>query len=169
LQENGMTRLALKDDQTTTGGRVMGGSSDSYAEDGRPFALDGDKATCGNCKGLWPILGSAHDWMDQGRSMVKDLDPVHCPCGKNRVFASGNSPFDYETGGSREPAHPITSTDIYDQQFRLRDVDGQPLANVQYRITTESGEIFTGTTDAAGKTQRIVTPQSSNLQLHADI
>lgn len=95
-----MPRLALKEDHTTTGGRVLGGSSDFYAEDGRPFALDGDKATCGNCKGLWPILGSAHDWMDKDCSMVKDLDPVHCPCGKNRVFASGSSPFDYETGGS---------------------------------------------------------------------
>lgn len=146
-----MTRLALKEDHTTTGGRVLGGSSDFYAEDGRPFALDGDKATCGNCQGLWPILGSAHDWMDDGRSMVKDLDPVHCPCGKNRVFASGSSPFDYEAGGI-EAVSPMRSSDSAKHicWICVRDTEtGKPLRNRDY-VAEIAGAKQTGKTDAEG-------------------
>jgi uncharacterized Zn-binding protein involved in type VI secretion len=149
-----MTRLALKEDHTTTGGRVLGGSADQYAEDGRPFALDGDKATCGNCKGLWPILGSAHDWMDQGRSMVKDLDPVHCPCGQNRVFASGNSPFDYETGGSSEPIQQSAPKQTYDEQVKVRASRGS-LEGYPYLIEQADGQTICGRVDSSGLLPRI--------------
>lgn len=149
-----MTRLALKEDHTTTGGRVLGGSADQYAEDGRPFALDGDGATCGNCKGVWPILGSARDWMDQGRSMVKDLDPVHCPCGKNRVFASGNSPFDYETGGSSESVQPSTPKEIYDEQVEAH-ASRVPVEGYPYLIEQADGQTFCGRVDSSGRLPRI--------------
>jgi hypothetical protein len=161
-----MTRLALKEDHTSTGGRVMGGSSDFYAEDGRPFALDGDKATCGNCKGLWPILGSAHDWMDEGRSMVKDLDPVHCPCGKNRVFASANSPFDYSTGDTSEPAQSGTPIQTYDQQFTLKDADDNALADTYYTARLPSGELVHGTTDSQGRTARYRTDGVQSIHIY---
>jgi PAAR motif len=160
-----MTRLALKEDHTTTGGRVLGGSADQYAEDGRPFALDGDKATCGNCKGLWPILGSAHDWMDRGRSMVKDLDPVHCPCRKNRVFASGNSPFDYETGGSSEPVQQSTPKQVYDEQFTLQDATGKALPYTYYTVQMPSGELRHGVTDSLGQTERYETEGAQRLMV----
>jgi uncharacterized Zn-binding protein involved in type VI secretion len=151
-----MTRLALKEDHTSTGGRVLGGSSDYYAEDGRPFALDGDKATCGNCKGLWPILGSAHDWMDQGRSMVKDLDPIHCSCGKNRVFASGNSPFDYETGGSSNLIQQSTladTSDELDHYFEIVDAaTGIPVEGMTYKLLSDGVLLVDSESLVAGKT-----------------
>src|SRR5579864_1874467 len=89
-------RLALKDDKTTTGGSILGPSSSWYNEDGRAFALAEDLATCGNCKGSWRVGGTAHNWMDEGQAMVKDLDPVYCPCGKNRVLAER-----HETDGAK--------------------------------------------------------------------
>lgn len=149
-----MTRLALKEDLTSTGGRIMGGSSDFYAEDGRPFALDGDKATCGNCKGLWAVLGSARDCMDDGRSMVKDMDRVHCPCGKNRVFASGDSPFFYSSGDADEPAQSGTPIQTYDEQVKVRasrvSVEGYP-----YLIEQADGQTICGRVDSSGRLPRI--------------
>jgi len=65
------SRLVAKGDMTTTKGRVMGGSSTWYADNGQALALYHDLATCGNCKGLFPILGSARDWMENGKPMVK--------------------------------------------------------------------------------------------------
>lgn len=160
-----MTRLALKEDHTSTGGRVLGGSSNFYAEDGRPLALDGDKATCGNCKGLWPILGSAHDWMDEGRSMVKDLDPVHCPCGKNRVFASGSSPFDYETGGSRELIQQSVPKQTCDEQVEARasrvSVEGYP-----YFIETADGPTSFGRLDEDGHLPRVYTSATDDYKVY---
>jgi hypothetical protein len=171
-----MTRLALKEDHTTTGGRVLGGSSDQYAEDGRPFALDGDKATCGNCKGLWPLLGSAHDWMDQGRPMVKDLDPVHCPCGKNRVFASGNSPFDYETGGSStsmEQSALLQSTladtpDELEHYFEIVDAaSGLPVEGMTYKLLSDGVPLVDNESLTAGKTMALSKSEHPNLSLIA--
>jgi len=148
-----MERLALKDDQTSTGGRVMGASSDFYNEEGRPFACAEDKATCGNCKGLWPIAGNARNWMDEGRGLVKDLAPVYCPCGKNRVFASGTSSFFYsEDSGPVETIQTSIPTETYDQQYTLKDANGQLLANVPYRVRLGSEVIASGITNSQGMT-----------------
>jgi hypothetical protein len=80
--------LVAKGAHTSTGGRVLSGSSTQYDDEGRSLAVDLDYATCGTCGvGPFRIYGSVSDWTDEGRNMVKDLDPVNCPCGKNRVFA----------------------------------------------------------------------------------
>lgn len=77
------------DDRTTTGGRVMG-SSTGYADHGKKLALDGDVATCGNCKGTHRIFGTGKGISDKGRNVVVDGDSVLCPCGKNRVIVGSN-------------------------------------------------------------------------------
>lgn len=129
-----MQRLALKNDKTTTGGSIVGPSSSWYNEDGRAFALAEDLATCGNCKGSWQVGDFARNWMDEGLATVKDLEPVYCPCGKNRVLASGSSPFFYSEGDGNESAQPATSTQTYDEQFTLRDATIEPLAAPYYAI-----------------------------------
>ncbi len=149
-----VTRLALKDDKTTTGGCILGPSSDWYNEDGRAFALAEDLATCGNCKGSWPVGGMAHDVMHKGRSFVKDLAPVYCPCGKNRVFASGSSPFFYSENDEPTSTQSSVASTAYDQQFVLRDGAGKPLANTYYTIASASGDMSHGETDSQGLTER---------------
>ncbi|MGZ2746994.1 PAAR domain-containing protein [Burkholderia stagnalis] len=67
-------RLVVKGCRTTTGGYVVSGSSTQYDEHGNTMARDGDQATCGNCKGLFQIRGSANTWLDGGKAMVKDGD-----------------------------------------------------------------------------------------------
>ena len=78
-------RLVADGDRTTTGGEVIG-RSDFYNEQGRMYARKENHATCGNCKGGWPIYGTASNWMDDGSPYVKDLDRVLCPCGRNFVL-----------------------------------------------------------------------------------
>ncbi|WP_233886685.1 PAAR domain-containing protein [Paraburkholderia flagellata] len=83
-------RLVADYDRTTTGG-VLIGRSNYFNEEGKMYARKESHATCGNCKGGWPIYGTTGDWMDEGFPLAKDMDGVLCPCGKNFVLAAGNS------------------------------------------------------------------------------
>ncbi|CAM2158418.1 PAAR domain-containing protein [Paraburkholderia tropica] len=160
------TRLALKDDRTTTGGSILGPGSDWFNEDGRAFALAEDKATCGNCKGVWPVGGTAHNVMDEGRSFVKNLAPVYCPCGKNRVLASGESPFFYSENDEPLAAQPDALRTTYDEQFALRDANGTPIANANYTVRLPTGELEHGTTDTQGRTARYLTDRADSIHVY---
>jgi hypothetical protein len=77
-------------DPTTTSGFVMAYSSTIH-DDGKKVALSGDEATCGNCKGVFKILGTGQGMFEKSRGVVVDGDQVLCPCKKNRVIV-GNNP-----------------------------------------------------------------------------
>ncbi|MFP3663349.1 PAAR domain-containing protein, partial [Burkholderia sp. SIMBA_043] len=54
-----MRRTAVRDgDPTTTGGFVIAVTSTMF-DNGKHVAIDGDEATCGDCKGTFKIFGSA--------------------------------------------------------------------------------------------------------------
>lgn len=160
-------RLALKGDKTTTGGSILGPSSSWYNEDGRAFALAEDLATCGNCKGSWRVGGTARHWMDEGAAMVKDLDRVYCPCGKNRVLASGSSPFFYSTDNdTAEAAQSTTLPRTHDEQFTLSDAAGNALADTYYTVRLASGELKHGVTDSSGRTDRYETDGSRSIYFY---
>jgi hypothetical protein len=166
MQEN----LVAEGDLTSTGGRVMRATSAQYDED-RPLALDGDFATCGNCKGEWRILGSVSDWTEDGKSMVKNLDRVNCPCGKNRVYARPKAGYWVSDESSLAAGRAIASYAVdrtaYDQSFLLRDQkSGRPLAGVPYRIVTADGASTEHRTDSSGRTVRISGAQADSLTLH---
>src|ERR1700722_5097855 len=76
-------------DATTTRGFVIG-TSTRINDGGKKVALDGDEATCGNCKGLHTIIGTGKGISDKGRRVVVDGDSVLCPCKKNRVIVGSN-------------------------------------------------------------------------------
>ncbi|MBN3812484.1 PAAR domain-containing protein [Paraburkholderia sp. Ac-20347] len=161
------TRLALKDDRITTGGSILGPGSDWFNEGGRAFALAEDKATCGNCKGMWPVGGTAHNVMDEGQSFVKDLAPVYCPCGKNRVLASGDSPFFYsENLESDSQTAAAAIQPPHDEQFTLRDASGAPMGGTYYTVRLSTGEIEHGTTDEQGPTARYATERATSIHLY---
>ncbi|WNC92458.1 PAAR domain-containing protein [Paraburkholderia sp. FT54] len=98
-------RLVADYDRTTTGG-VVTARSNHFNEEGRMYARKENHATCGSCKGGWPIYGTAGDWMDDGLPLVKDLDRVLCPCGKNFVLTASSSIAFYSE--SRESANRKT-------------------------------------------------------------
>jgi uncharacterized Zn-binding protein involved in type VI secretion len=88
--------LIVQGDPTTTRGVVIDGSAFGMTDNGRTFALFGDEATCGNCKGRFKIVGTATGRCYDGRAGVVEGDRVLCPCGKNRVLAGPNRGCFYE-------------------------------------------------------------------------
>ncbi|AXF22377.1 hypothetical protein CUJ89_17545 [Burkholderia pyrrocinia] len=71
-------------------------------------------------------------------------------------------------GGKPGAAHlsPTPSDVAHDEQFTLLDDARRPLANVRYRIVTQTGQSFTGITDAAGRTSRIATDAAASLKIY---
>ncbi|MEM5383209.1 PAAR domain-containing protein [Paraburkholderia phymatum] len=166
-----MERLVKAGDRTTTGGCVMRGTSTQY-EDGQALCRDGDMATCGNCKGAYPIYGTARTWLDEGKPMVLDLDHVGCPCRKNRVLASGRMSLFY--GMDRDVSVTAVSTPnppaapAFDERFVLRDqTTGEPLLGVAYRlVSSRTGAVLaSGVTDSEGATVRLITDAATGLKL----
>lgn len=164
-------RLVAKGDLTTTQGRVLGGSSSWYASNGQTLARRNDLATCGNCKGAFPILGTADTWLDHGLPTVRHLDRVLCPCGKNRVL-SGNHEFLFTSEGAPSssssvtagaPAHSALSG--FNELIVLRDEDGHPIANQRFRIRSADGDVYEGMTTDAGETVRVRTGAAVQLDI----
>lgn len=164
-----MQRIAVAGDQTTTGGHVIRGTSTVFDEKQRPYALKSDLATCGNCKGGFPIYGSANDCLVDGRPMVKHLDRVMCPCGKNFVLASATSTFLFTSGGEAS-----TSADKPEKKgnekaacwFLVRDATtGERLVNQSF-IANVAGIRQAGITDESGYAM-IETNGEQSVSIHA--
>ncbi|WP_175823520.1 PAAR domain-containing protein [Burkholderia sp. BCC0419] len=172
-----MGRRAVRiGDSTTTGGIVISGSSNMFSN-GRTIAVNGDKATCGNCEGTFPIAASAVRVISHERCMALEGDAVLCPCGQNLLMSGSDCTVFYEDDGSRNAATALTALSaftparyapvsrIHDEQYVLREADsGRPLANVGYRIRLSSGKIFTGVTDATGHTQRVTSAYAESIK-----
>ncbi|MBT2789163.1 PAAR domain-containing protein [Paraburkholderia strydomiana] len=165
--------VARDRDVTTTGGRVMALKAMIH-DNGIKLALDGEHATCGNCKGSWPMHGTGDKMRNRGTPVVLDNDPVLCPCGKNRVIAASDAKCfvhkNTNTGRSTvaNPPPGVTQTAPYDEQFTLLDAALRPLADMRYRIVVDGEPVITGTTNASGQTERVTTRSASNLKLQLD-
>ncbi|WP_414443236.1 PAAR domain-containing protein [Burkholderia sp. 22PA0106] len=168
--------LVRHGDQTTTGGFVIALSSTMF-EDGKHIALHGDEATCGNCKGLFKVFGTGDGISENNRVAVIHGDKVLCPCGRNRVIASGDAmcflTLTSEQGSTmnsvmKNSAPVVRSAPVqYDEQFTLTDNAGRKLAGVRYQVCVGPVVIASGITDSRGCTRRISTddPQRLSLQI----
>ncbi|HBQ3013944.1 TPA: type VI secretion system tip protein VgrG [Klebsiella quasipneumoniae subsp. quasipneumoniae] len=54
---------------------------------------------------------------------------------------------------------------FFDEQFRILNDSGKPMANVPYFISSESGETFKGVTDNQGLCKRVFSKESSKLTI----
>ncbi|EMN1925719.1 PAAR domain-containing protein [Burkholderia ambifaria] len=172
-----MSRRAVRNGAPTTTGGIVIATSSTMTNHRKKVALDGDKATCGNCEGTFLIVGGAHRMTNRGRCIALDGDHVLCPCGQNRLIAGSDSTIFYGGGGGHNTAMPFFGNVAYsperyepargthDEQYVLRDAhNGQPLANVRYRIRLSSGKVFTGVTDATGHTQRVSSAYAESIK-----
>jgi hypothetical protein len=159
-------------DPTTTRGVVLAYSSTIH-DHGKKVALSGDEATCGNCEGTFKIFGTGQGMSQKGRCVVVDGDLVLCPCKRNRVIVGSNPGIFLKTNNGSASANVAsdaqsTPSVVHDEQYTLLDDARRPLANVHYRIVTDTGQVFTGVTNAVGQTQRVSTQGSSRLQLQVE-
>jgi uncharacterized Zn-binding protein involved in type VI secretion len=164
-------RLVGKGDRTTTGGYVCGASS-MFLDNDRPMSRKGDIATCGTCEGMFPIFGTCSTWLDEGRPMVKDRDPVLCPCGKNRVLAvssttsfCGNGTDKADTQSPR--AAPSQSSLIYTfNEQVLASVPGASCEGYPYLIETDDGQFSSGRLDGNQRLPRVHTEGPENFVIY---
>ncbi|MBY4867665.1 hypothetical protein DIE14_14385 [Burkholderia sp. Bp9017] len=112
------------------------------APNGQPWALSGDVNACG-C----------------------NPPPVfHAERGM-RMFVGHTSAVESKEPGNGISHRPIADAE-YDEQYVLKNAKtGRPLARVSYRIHTSSGELFSGTTDSMGHTQRVATRCAEKLRI----
>jgi uncharacterized Zn-binding protein involved in type VI secretion len=134
---------------------------------GKRIALDGDAATCGNCKGTHRIFGTGKGISDKGRKAVVDGDQVLCPCKKNRVLV-GNKPGVFLTitdssavaSNAAPLAKPAATNGIpveqtVDEAKHTRwclvwdSVTGEPVANREF-VANVGGVRQSGKTDGKG-------------------
>lgn len=159
--------IVCNGDETTTRGKVVAFTATIH-DDGRKIALFGDQATCGNCKGLWNILGTGEGMGENGRVAVITGDRVLCPCGRNRVIASADAGmFIHLDTGSTVSQETATHADEfrYDEQLHavttLVSIAGYP-----YYIEATSGEVYSGRVDASGLLPRITTDQVGSYTVY---
>jgi hypothetical protein len=156
--------LIVQGNPTTTRGLVIGGSAFGMTDNGRTFALYGDEATCGNCKGAFKIVGTATGRSYDGRAGVIEGDLVLCPCGRNRVLAGPNPGCFYEDDGGApgvsSAAQSAIATDAtvasYDEKVHAA-ASGVTLDGYPYFIETADGRTFSGRVEANGGLPRIET------------
>jgi uncharacterized Zn-binding protein involved in type VI secretion len=160
-------------DSTTTRGVVIARSSTIFDES-RHVALHGDRATCGNCKGSYPIYGSGEGMSEQGRKVVVEGDLVMCPCGENRVLRGSNPGIflhsdsdtsDTTKSGSAHVADSLSSATAFDEQVRaavrLGTAEGYP-----YFIETADGKTYSGRMSGDGLLPRIETDSSDDYTVY---
>jgi uncharacterized Zn-binding protein involved in type VI secretion len=165
--------LVRHGDPTTTRGVVIAYSSTMH-DDGKKIALFGDTATCGNCKGAYPIYGTGAGVSEQGRVAVVHGDKVLCPCEKNRVIAGGDAGCHLErqrdfaatdTAAFGSAAISASSNAIFDEQIRasatVATLDGYP-----YFIETREGQTYSGRINTDGTLPRIPTEAISEYSVY---
>lgn len=168
-----MRALACLGDKTTYG-EVITASATSF-EGNKPIAQSGDLARCSQCKGAFPIIGTAYDWSEQ-QPYVAMGDKVACGCSDHVVYASttqyttvasnsAHTPTQTSTPENHTPA-PAHFKKSYSQSFAVTDSHtGKPLANRTY-IALVDGHRKLGVTDSNGIASVEASTASSVIELH---
>ncbi|WP_426395748.1 hypothetical protein ACN9M1_15580 [Ralstonia sp. R-29] len=149
-------------------------------ESGKPhrIAFIGDGAWCVACKSDGVItygvsVRKGGRMLMGGREQAVGGDLVLCKCSTPPRIVATYAKARWQIVDTSE-ASPATSygmpaatpTLVYDQQFVLRDSrTGEPLSRLRYRITTGAGQVYEGTTDERGKTERVKTSGAEQLRL----
>ncbi|AQQ41015.1 MULTISPECIES: hypothetical protein [Burkholderia] len=133
------------------------------------------KTYCSTCKRegyiapqgpRWPGTGpNGKQWALSGDINVCGCNPppvFYAERGMRMTFTAGET----ATLTGRQPDAAKRSFVVHDEQFTLLDDSRRPLASIRYRIVTDAGQIFTGTTDTAGQTHRIATDASATLKIY---
>jgi hypothetical protein len=166
-----MSKAAVCDgDWTSTRGRVFAPASSDIYDEGRRLAIDGAQATCGNCQGVFTICATGYDLFDEGRQVVVDNDLVLCPCRKNRVFASPNAGYLFETkeAPSRETSPAGAAKEaprIFDEQVRA-SASSTSLQDYPFLIERADGETLFGRVDATGCLPRVTTDGADDYAVY---
>lgn len=160
-----MKKVIRLGDPTSHGGTVLSAAPYRILYD-KPVARMGDKVSCpmkghGNCV----IVEGDPSWIVDGKPVA--LEGHLVSCGAVLISTLKEVDRDYVGGGSTikagaSAATTLTKTGVtplpkFDEQIRFFWPDRNVIAETSYTLTLADGSTVSGTTDAAGKTQRIET------------
>lgn len=142
-------------DKTTHGGVAVTGT-DSFTWHGLAALKVGDEVVC-------PIHGknkiaegnTRHTW--HGIPMSYEGHKTECG---SALIAEAASPLQLAA------AQALLNGNAHDEQFQIKDVDGNPLGNVDYTIKTTDGRVVHGSTDENGFTARHLSDRPESISLH---
>jgi len=122
--------------------------------DGQAVARHGDKTACGATL----ISGSqVQVFLDSGGGGGSRNS------GSQATRASESGPVREDVPAPAGSKGAEEDAVEYDEQLEFVNVNGAKLADVDYRVELENGEILRGTTNAEGKTGRMTTPQPTRV------
>jgi len=183
----GERAIIRQGDRTSHGGTVLEGHL-FLTIHGKPAAGVGHKVHCPKCSGSVVIAEGALNATMMGISIA--VDGMKTSCGATLIasqitdtieYGSGSSPAAAATqvasaasatlaaivAGAGQRAAKTDNADNckYDEQVRVLDQDGAPIANMPYHITDESGQVYKGLTDADGCCERVHTKDVQSLAI----
>ena len=149
---------------TNVGGVVISGLSTSNWH-GKANAFEGDRIQCQKCKsiGVIKIAGTRISCKGRhGKEAALSDDLCICRCYPPPVLVASQSLF-----GTQGVAIPSSlKTTNHDEQFLLKDDEGNSLPEIPYTVRLPSGELEHGETDGEGRTRRYFTDGAQNLEFH---
>lgn len=131
--------------------------------DGQPVARHGDKTACGATL----ISSQARTSVDAGGGGGGGRSTAS---GSTAGGASQNATGPSAAGGVADstPATQAAASDEpkpFDEQFIVRDKDGDPMAGIYYTIRHANGKLVHGETGSDGKTVRVTTEATEMLEV----
>lgn len=155
-------------DRTSHGGTVIS-ACPNFTVNGIPIARIGDKVVCPRCKITAAIISSSHPSIfSNDISVAFDLDKKSCGAilyssHNNKAGWGGNSESEESTP---EREYVNNGENSFQEHFNLYDMrSGKPLSGVYYSIKTEEGRVFTGETDAEGRTDVVWTDSPKPVEI----
>jgi uncharacterized Zn-binding protein involved in type VI secretion len=162
-------------DTTDHGGVVLEGTQVSDIG-GKPIARVGDKVSCPKHghgqNGIVVIVSGDPTLIIDGQPLARHGDKTSCGAMLLSTQVTTTVDGGDGTGGGRKPSSGALASsaassslghlmqappaESFDLHFLVKDEDsGDPMANVPYKLTLETGRSITGTTDKDGLTQVI--------------
>ncbi|MGN8088874.1 PAAR domain-containing protein [Ralstonia sp. 22086] len=178
-----MRRIAVVGDTLLNGGTVLSyaGPACTFGNAGHQVALIGGQAYCEMCKsvGIITKAGGPRRMNFMGE-VALDGDEVLCKClHPKRIVAVLAGEAWYEDGSGSEIERQRANSDlansvrttaavspIYDEQFLLKDRQGNVLSDTYYTVGLPNGAIKLGTTDLLGRTERIRTDGVQEIRIY---
>ena len=169
-------------DTTTAGGEVIAPDS-RMSVNGKNMACEGDAVRCPACNSTGvikcvPPLRRTTSPAGTQLSLDGDLCMCNCP-NPPRLIASqkqygvgfGAADIASASGAAAWLSHAGESLAkfgyAFDRVMLLKDPDGNPLANLPYKITLETGHTFEGVTDKHGHTEKVFSTQAHMAKIEA--
>lgn len=177
------TRYWVRHGDTTTAGGEVQATGTHMPMDGLAVALEGDAVQCPACNstGVIRCVPPLRRMTGQaGRQLSVDGDECVCQCpvpprlvASQRSYGVAFSAADVATTSGAAAWLAQTGASLagfgygFDRVLVLQDSAGNRLANVPYKISLETGQVFEGVTDAAGQTEKIHSTQPHSATIEA--